>query len=473
MAVTEAIEPEISPANQELTFWRKMGYGAGDVGPALVVTISGFFLNVFLLDVAGIRPAFAALIFLIVKIWDGVNDPVIGLITDRTDTRWGRRRPWLLFGAIPFGLAWLLQWLVPDLGDTGLFFYYLVVALLLDTALTSVNVPYSALTPEIAPGYNARTSLTSFRFSFSILGGMVALLVHNAILTAAGNVVSGYAISAAVMGLVIILSNWITFASTRETYKREDAKEEPGFIEGFRIAFSNRAFLMVTGIYLLSWLSIQFIQANMIFYVRDYFQAEQQFIYLAMALQISIFASLLVWTRVSERIGKRRTYIVGVVWWMVMAVFIFLVPPGQFPLLIAAAILAGAGAGVAYLIPWSMLPDVVDLDELNTGLRREGIYYGFFVFLQKLGLSLGLAISNLMLDALGYLPPASPEGPFPVQPASVILAFRLFVSLVPLFVLALSLPIVIKYPLTRKRHAKIREQLAQRRAERSPGVQPT
>lgn len=459
--MTTTIEPAPLAEAPHLTFVQKLAYGAGDVGPALMVTISGFYLNAFLLDIAGLRPAVAAAIFLIVKIWDSLNDPLIGTLTDRTHTRWGRRRPWLLFGAIPFALAWILQWQVPDLGDIGLFFYYLFVALLLDTSMTAVNVPYTALTPEIAPGYNERTSLNSFRFSFSILGGMLALLIHDTIINTAPDIITGYAVSAFLMGLVIVLSNWITFAAIRETHQFREDEQQPGFFQGFRIAFANRPFLMVTAIYLLSWLAIQFVQANMLLYVRYWVGGEENFILLAMALQLSIFAFLIVWTRVSSRIGKRKVYFIGAALWIIVELFIFFIQPGQLNLLIGLAVLAGAGVSVAYLIPWSMLPDVVDLDELNTGLRREGVYYGFFVFLQKLAISLGLAISNLIFDLAGYIN-AVPGQPLPVQPDSVQLALRLFVSLVPILIVLLSLPVVYRYPITAARHAEIRAQLAAR-----------
>ncbi len=148
-----------SSKSEKLSVGTKLAFGTGDLGAAIVATVQGFFLNAFLLDVAGMRPAAAGAIFLIVKIWDSINDPIIGAMTDRTNTRWGRRRPWLLFGAVPFGLAFFLHWLVPDVGATGKFIYYLVVALLLDTAFTAVNVPYTALTPELSTDYDERTSL--------------------------------------------------------------------------------------------------------------------------------------------------------------------------------------------------------------------------------------------------------------------------------------------------------------------------
>jgi len=189
---------------------------------------------------------------------------------------------------------------------------------------------------------------------------------------------------------------------------------------------------------------------------------EDQFIILAMSLQISIFLFLLVWTKVSQRIGKRHVYFIGATFWIGVELVLFWIQPGQMNLLILLAILAGAGASVAYLIPWSMLPDVVDVDELNTGLRREGVYYGFFVFLQKLGISLGLAISNLIFEWAGYINPIPGED-FPVQPDAVKLALRLFISFVPAIIIALSFPVVYKYPITRQRHAEIRAELAARK----------
>ncbi len=447
----------------KLSFGRKLAFGIGDLGPALVASIQGFFLNAFLLDIAGIRPGAAGIIFLIVKIWDSVNDPIIGRLTDQTNTRWGRRRPWLLFGAIPFGLAWFLQWLVPDLSASGLFWYYLVVALLLDTGFTAVNVPYTALTPELTQDYDERTSLNSYRFSFSILGGLAALAVHSVLIDSFPSVTQGYAISAAVMGGVIVLSNFITFAFTEESYFKE-AKEEndPGFVEGVKIALRNRPFLYVVTIYLLAWLCIQFVQANMLLYVRYWVGDEDRFIQLAFALQISAFIFLLVWSRLSQKWGKQNVYYVGMSFWIVVEIALFFVQPGQFNLLLGLAILAGVGVSVGYLIPWSMLPDVIELDELETGQRREGVFYGFFVFLQKLGISLGLALSNFTLEAAGYIN-AEDLTSLPEQPTAVLTALRIFVSIVPAIILLISFPIVHRYPITREKHAQIRAALAARK----------
>jgi len=211
----------------------------------------------------------------------------------------------------------------------------------------------------------------------------------------------------------------------------------------------------------MSWLCIQFVQANMLLYVRYWVGGEDQFIQLAFALQISAFIFLIVWSRLSQKWGKQKVYFVGMSFWIAVEIALFFVQPGQFTVLLVLAMLAGVGVSVGYLIPWSMLPDVVELDELETGQRREGIYYGFFVFLQKLGISLGLALSNFALEAAGYIN-AEDLTNLPQQPTAVLTALRIFVSLVPAVILLLSFPIVYRYPITREKHAEILATLAAR-----------
>jgi len=437
----------------------KLAFGAGDTGPAIVAAINGFFLNAFLLQVAKLDPYMTGIIFLLAKVWDSVNDPLIGWLSDHTKTRWGRRRPWLLFGAIPFGLAFFLHWVVPPLGDIGKFWYYLIVAILLDTAFTAVNVPYTALTPELSPDYDERTSLNTYRFSFSILGGVIAAALHLPIVNSFSDPVVGNAVSAAIWSFFLIVPNFITFAFTKESHFKDKPKEvEPGLLEGLRIAFKNKPFIYVTSIYLLAWLCIQFVQNNLFLYVQYWIgpEAASMFSILVLGVQISAFIFVLVWTRVSERIGKKKVYFIGMSFWVLVEIALFFVPRGNLTPLFFLAPLAGIGVAIGYLIPWSMLPDVIELDELETGQRREGIFYGFFVLLQKMGISLGIAFSNFALGAAGY------NADFSTQPESVMLTLRSFISIVPAVVLLLSFFVMQKYPISRERHAEIRAQIAAR-----------
>lgn len=175
------------PTPQPLSFTTKLAYGAGDLGPAITANILAFFLLLFFTNVVGLKAGLAGSILMIGKIWDAVNDPIVGVMSDRTQSKWGRRLPWIFWGAIPFGIFFVLQWLVPRfsadpvVNQWWLFGYYILVAVLFNTAYTAVNLPYTALTPQMTQDYNERTNLNSFRFLFSIGGSVLSLILAQVI----------------------------------------------------------------------------------------------------------------------------------------------------------------------------------------------------------------------------------------------------------------------------------------------------
>ncbi len=437
----------------------KLAFGFGDVTGATISAVYGFFMQAFLLDIAGLNPAAAGLIFAAAQIWDAVTDPAMGRISDRTRTRWGRRRPFLLFGAVPLALAFFLHWLVPPLSASWLVVYYFIVALLFRTAFTVISVPYAALTPDLTPDHDGRTELNMYRFVFSILGALTAVILHPLIVASMGDVYLGYIASAGIWALVIIVSSLVCFAGTRE---RPDLIMRPerqlSYGRRIGIVFSNRPYLIATALFLLSWVALQFVQANLLLYARYWLDAEAQFTSFVALLQVAAALSLFGWTRVSAKLGKKATYVIGVGLWAAMHVALFFVMPGQGALIYAIAVFAGIGLGAAYLIPWSMLPDTIEHNELTTGERQEGLFYGFFVFLQKLALSLGLGLSGFLLGVAGYETPSIVDGQLQLmtQPDGVLLTLRLFVSLVPAAVLLISIPIALLYPISKARHEEMR-----------------
>jgi glycoside/pentoside/hexuronide:cation symporter, GPH family len=458
-----AVTVEKQKRESGLTLQNKLAFGVGDTGAAIAAGVNGFYLNAFLLDVAGLRPSAVAIIFFIAQIWDALNDPLIGSLSDRTRSRFGRRRSWLLFGAVPFGLAFLLHWLVPPLDANGLFWYYLIVAILFRTAFTAVNVPYTAMTAEMTDDYDERTELNSYRFSFSIIGGMIAIVAQPYIVGAFGSAAVGHAVSASLWAFFMALSALICFAGTFEMPRKNTASEEYSYTEMLTLVFKNRPFLLVTGIYLLSWLTLQFVQQFLLLFVRYTMNSEEQFPLYVLTLQLTAFIFLAIWARVSIRIGKKLTYVIGASIWILAMIAVYFVQPGQDNLIFPIVFFAGIGVSTAYLTPWSMLPDVIDYDELQTGQRREGIYYGLFAFLQQAGISLGVAFGNFALEAAGYINPIGDE--IVTQPDSVLLALRLIVSFIPAIMLALSIPIALAYPITRERHAEIQAEVARRKNE--------
>ncbi len=477
MADTVVPATNAAPASERLSLSTRLAFGAGDLGPAIATIIASFFQLFFLTTVAGLSPGLAGTILLIVKIWDAVNDPFIGWMTDHTNTRWGRRRPWLLFGAVPFGLFFFLQWIVPPFDDTGKFIYYLVIALLFDTAFTIVNVPYAALTPELTRDYDERTALNSYRFAFSIGGSIFGGILHQVIVGMFPNdPQTGYLVSGAVVGVLVALPFLWCFAGTRERYEPEPGAEELGLIEQIRYVFSNRPFLFVVGIYLFSWLAVQVTSAVLTFYIIFWLGSVPQFPTSALGLSFSqasdiiplmLFAVqgsalvfLFIWSAVSRRIGKKAVYMIGSAIWIAVQSFLFFLQPEQIGLALILGVVAGAGIATAYLIPWSMMPDVIELDELETGQRREGMFYGFMVLLQKLGLALGLFLVGQALELSGF----NQDLAAGQQPEAALTAIRLMIGPVPTIILICGMILTAFYPITKAKHEAILAQLAARKA---------
>ncbi|HXF60947.1 MAG TPA: MFS transporter, partial [Caldilineaceae bacterium] len=449
-------------------------YGSGDLGTAISAALRGFFLLAFLTDVARLNPALAGSILLVNRVWDAVNDPVIGWLSDRTVTRWGRRRPWLLIGALPFGLTFFLLWVVPPFETTGKALYYLVISLLLDTAYTVVNVPYTALTPELTRDYDERTSLNSYRFAFSVGGALVSAVLHPIIVGQFTDARTGYLVSGLIWAVVSTLSCFIVFAFTRE--RPETLEQRPDHAiplrAQIRIALANRPYRFVIGIYLSSWLALQLVSAVLVYYLTYYMGAPERIPVTLLAVQGTSFVFLFVWSAVSRRLEKRQVYLMGGLLWLVVQIALFGLRPDDAALVIPLAMLAGAGVAVAYLIPWAMMPDIIELDELETGQRREGIFYGFMVFLQKAGIGAAIWLLGVALAAAGYITP-SDAMPQPVQPDSALWAIRLFIGPVPALVLAGGLILAYFYPITRDVHRRMLAALAERRAlPRAPKSEP-
>jgi GPH family glycoside/pentoside/hexuronide:cation symporter len=460
------VKPPSDTTSEKVPFITKLAFGAGDVGPATATGIMSFFLMYFFTDVARLSPAVAGVILLINKIWDSINDPLVGVISDRIHTRWGRRRPWFLFGAIPFGVTFVLLFLVPPFDPTGRFWYYLIVSLLLDLAFTVVKVPYTALTPELTRDYDERTSLNSYRFAFSIGSGLGAAVLHPIIVDAlepASGKQFGYAVSALIWATISAMAFFFAFWGT---YERHTIKEEEPipFWQGLKIAFGNRAFRYVAGIYLLSWLVVQTVSTIVIYYLTYWLHRHDLVSIVILAVQGSALIWLFAWTRISQRVGKKGVYYRGMVFWIAVSFILFTIQP-TWPTwaIVVLGALAGIGVATAYLVPWAMLPDVIELDELETGRRREGTFYGFFVLLQKAGLALGLFLVGQVLTLAGYITPPPGVTETITQPDSALLAIRLMIGPVPAVILAAGVLLVYLFPITKAQHEKTLDELAKRK----------
>ena len=441
---------------------RKLLFSIGDLSTSIPLAILMFFQLFFLTDVAGLNPAYAAWAVGIPRIWDAINDPLFGLVSDRIRTRWGRRRVLLLFGAVPLGLTFMLMWLVPSFGQAGLALYYAIVFILFDTVFTLVHVGYNALTPEMTSDYDERSSLNGYRMAFSIAGTLGAIILATVLGWYIADLQVRFAVTGVILGLLAMIPPLIVFRITRERPSDELPPSIP--IKTALVAtLSNRPFRWVMGLYLLSWTTASILAAVLIYFANYYLRVPEQANYFVLIAEGAAILFIPFWVWVARRLDKRRAFILGAASWIVVLLAIAALQADQVMLAYLLAALSGSGIATAYVLPWAMVPDVIEYDQLQTGERREGSYYAFASFFQKLATGAALWMMAQAFAMTGYLTPTSTTA-LPVQPPAAVLAIRLFAGPVPAVLLVLAILCAWKYPITRESHQAMVEELAVREA---------
>ena len=461
--------PPFESSGKSLPLSAKIAYGAGDAGAGLTSNLLVFSFPIFLTNVAGISPETAAPILLIGNIWDAVNDPMVGVLSDRTRTRWGRRYPWMFAAGIPFGITFLLMWLVPDISDGLKFWYYVITSVLFQIFFTAVNLPYTTLTAEMTQDYDERTELTTFRISFSLGGAVLALALGLVISQLIADPSLQYIILGGLCAFVSVLPIywciWGTYpyaqsqtqAAQSVTAEAETSPSVGRSLRQLRLAFTNGPFLLVIGIYMFSWLALQ-VTATVIPYYAQFWMGLDSYFLVALLVQGTAVLMVFLCNQVSQKVGKRGLYFMGMIPWIGVQIFLMLLQPGQVGLLYTLCVVASIGVATAYVVPWSMLPDVIELDELKTGQRREGIFYSFMTLLQKVGRGVGVFLVLRALGASGFVAESA------TQPETARQAIRLMMGLMPMVLLILGLVLTYFYPITKEKHAEILLRLRERRA---------
>ena len=473
-----------SNGKKYLSFWTKLVYGSGDWGFSSFGTLRQIFYAIFLTDVVGLEARLASVAALVGIIWDAVNDPLVGMISDRTRTRWGRRRPFLLFFAIPYGLSFLLLWWAPPWQSQIALAATVTLAFMIsDTLATLLEVPFSALTPELTPDYDERTSLTTFRMFFNLMASLAtavaAPMIVDTALRAGLTQQQGYLLVAAIFGGLAIIPSLLIFAVVREQYAAsESALQEIPFMQTVRTAWANIPFRFASLIFMLNWITFDLVALLLPFYLlywiaRGNLLASVNLLGIDLPLESAVFALLLItavlalplWLFISNRLSKRSAYIIGMVFWAAVQVGIYFLPPSQSQIILLMAVLAGLSVSSAHLLPDAMFPDVIEWDELRTNRRQEGIYYGVKNFIRKLTGALAIFIALQVLGWFGYQTPPQGVTQFSQSPQTLA-AIRFLIGPVGALLLFSAVTVAWFYPLTRERHARIRRLLAKRKKKK-------
>lgn len=378
-------------------------YGFGDISFSTTNTILAVYFAIFLTDVVGLPASLAALAIFLGRSWDYINDPLIGHLSDRARTRWGRRRPFLIFGALPFGLCFIMLWVRPPLANQFLLAgYYALAYMLYDLTFTLTNMPYAALTPELTEDYDERTSLTSYRMFFSIAGSLIAFIVPLAIIGSLIPENAGRVREMAVLfGLLSMLPILLVFLNTRERSEYMQA-QQPSLIQSLRAAIKNRPFIFGAVIFLLTWTAIDILQTSLLFFIKYALLREGQSDLIMGAIFVTAIIALPLWVWMAQNWNKRLAYIFGIAFWA--AVQIVMVTVGaetSLPWILTLCIMAGIGVSAAHVLTWAIIPDAIEWDELQTGKRHEGMFYSLVTLTQKAASSIAIPLILLLLDRTG------------------------------------------------------------------------
>lgn len=466
-------------STQRIPIVTKVIYGSGDFGLASFGILRQIFYAIFLTDVVGLDPRLASFGALAGVIWDAVNDPIVGYISDRVRSPWGRRRPFLLFFAIPFGLSYVVLWTAPHFNSQVWTLLYVTLAFMLsDTIFTLISVPYYALTPELTRDYDERTSLTAIRIFFELTASLIvavtAPMIVDAAQAAGATQQQGYLIVSSLFGIIAAIPFLVIFFVVRERPAPEQAAASEGR-SVLRTAWMNVPFRYAAGIHLFNWLAVNLTALVAPFFLL-YWIAEGDMLakvnvgglrlaYESAALGLLLLVSIVFipfWYWLARRTTKRRAYLIGVLIWIAVQLLGWTIPAGGLPQMLALTALLGFCISNAYVLPDSIFPDVLEWDELLSHRRQEGIYYGARSLILKLSSALVFFFVLQLLGWVGYSAPPSGATSF-MQPERALITIRALMSFAGALCLCGAALSAWFFPITRERHARIRRLLAARR----------
>ncbi len=457
-------------ADKKLSVGTKMGYGVADFGGNLFFTATAFVLLNYLTDTVGLSAALAGIALMVGRIWDAFYDPVIGYLSDRTKTRMGRRRPFMLGGAIPLFIAMIIMFTNPSLvlgsgiSQGVLFAYTMIVYIILCTAYSTVNIPYSSLSPELTTDYNERTSLNAYRFAFAGIGTLMGAALALPIVAMAPDKNLGFVLMGTIFGAVLLVSTLTTVFSVKESAEVRPA-QSMGFWKTYTEVFKNKPYLLILLSYILHILGITVASAIVIYYFKYILLAENMTTY-AMLILIGVAILFIpVSVAMSKKTGKKWVYGLGFIIMAIGVMILFFL--GHIlgvAFCLGVMVFTGIGMGFLYAMPYAIVADAIEYDYLRTGERREGAFFGIWTWGLKIGQALASFIMGLTLEAMGYVANLVP------QSASAQLSIRLFLGPITAGIFILAAIVLYFYPITAKRYEEICTQIADMEAKK--GIAP-
>lgn len=448
----------------------KIGYGFGDMASSMFWKLFGAYLMIFYTDVFGLPAAVVGTMFLITRIWDSAFDPIVGVVADRTHSRWGKFRPYLLWLAVPFGIIGVLTFVTPDWSPTGKLVYAYVTYSLMMMIYSAINVPYASLLGVMSPNPKERNTLSTYRMTFAYIGSFIALLLFMPLVNFfsgnskdLGDQQTGWAMAVVVIAILCIILFFGCFAWTKERVKPIKEAQNP-LKEDLKDLFKNKPWwiLLGAGVAALVFNSIR--DGATVYYFK-YFVVEEDYatvsffgmsfvlsgLYLALGQAANIIGVIAA-APVSNRIGKRNTYMWAMIIATVLSVIFYWFDKEDLIWMFVFQALISICAGSIFPLLWSMYADCADYSELKTGNRATGLIFSSSSMSQKFGWAIGTAITGWLLGFFGFQANA-------VQSEEAISGIKMFLSFLPAVGTILSVVFISMYPLTEKKMKDITTEL--------------
>jgi len=454
--------PATVDSTERLSFREKLGYGLGDTAANFIFQTLLIFQMAFYTDTFGISAAAAGTLFLIVRGWDAIFDPIMGIIADRTQTRWGKFRPWVLWTAVPFGIMGFLAFSTPDLSPTGKLVYAYVTYTLLMMVYSANNLPYSALSGVITGDSGERTSVSSYRFfcmtlaAFMIQGLALPMVKY----FGQGNDALGYRWTMGIFSALAVVLFIITFLSTKERIQ-PDPTQTSSVRRDFGDLLKNGPWIAMFFLTFVLFITLALRNGVMVYYFKYHVGRES----LLSPFLVSGLAATLVGIAlarpVSTRFGKRNVFIAGLVGTAAFTAVFTALPGAAVELIFAGEILRQLAYGFTIPLLWAMMADVADFSEWTTRRRATAMVFAAIVFALKAGLGVGGALGGWLLAAYGYVPNVA-------QTARALLGIRLTAGVYPAITFLVCVVCLLFYRIGRHLEVQITEELAERRKGYAP-----
>jgi len=452
----------------------KIGYGFGDMASSMFWRLFGAYLMIFYTDVFGLPAAVVGTMFLITRIWDSAFDPIVGVVADRTHSRWGKFRPYLLWLAVPFGIIGILTFVTPDWSPTGKLIYAYVTYSLMMMIYSAINVPYASLLGVMSPNPKERNTLSTYRMTFAYIGSFIALLLFMPLVNFfSGNSKeltdqqTGWTLAVVVIAILCIVLFFGCFAWTKERVKPIKETQNP-LKEDLKDLFKNKPWwiLLGAGVAALVFNSIR--DGATVYYFK-YFVVEEDYatvsffgmsfvlsgLYLALGQAANIIGVIAA-APVSNRIGKRNTYMWAMIIATVLSVIFYWFDKEDLIWMFVFQALISVCAGSIFPLLWSMYADCADYSELKTGNRATGLIFSSSSMSQKFGWAIGTAVTGWLLGFFGFQANA-------VQSEEAISGIKMFLSFLPAIGTILSVVFISMYPLTENKMKDITTELEHKR----------